>query len=126
MAPICSHNKANSISSGLFLIALGILFYTNYWWPGILLALAVTFGARDFLRGRIYDFAITIVIFLGLFLFFFFNASWSFAVPVLFTLAGIALIVREIFFRKERSLIDETEDISHTISEESHERERKR
>ncbi|MCB1149263.1 MAG: hypothetical protein KDK48_03785 [Chlamydiia bacterium] len=102
------------------------MFYTNYWWPGILLALAVTFGVRDALRGRMYDFVITVVIFLGLFLFFFFNARWSFAVPVLFTLAGIAIIVREIYFKKDRSLIDETEDISQTVSEEEHERERKR
>ena len=39
--------KADAISNGAFLIALGILFYTNYWWPGILAAIWVNIGIKN-------------------------------------------------------------------------------
>lgn len=115
--PIVTHQRANSISSGVFLISLGILFYTNQWWPGILAALAVTLGVKDTLRGRYYDLALSVLIFGGLFVFFTFSPRWSVAVPVLFTLAGIWLIFRELFVRKERSPEDFAADVSQQVSE---------
>ena len=116
--PLTTHQRANSISTGIFLISLGILFYTNYWWPGILLALAVTVGVKEYLRGRIYDLVLSVVILGGLFVFFYFSPNWSVAVPVLFTIAGIWIIFREYFVRKPRSSEDIAADISQEVSEE--------
>jgi len=116
--PLTTHQRANSISTGIFLISLGILFYTNYWWPGILLALAVTVGVKEYLRGRIYDLVLSVVILGGLFVFFYFSPNWSVAVPVLFTIAGIWIIFREYFVRKPRSSEDIAVDISQEVSEE--------
>jgi len=115
--PITTHQRASSIASGIFLISLGILFYTNYWWPGILLALAVTIAVKDFLRGRPYDLALSVIIFGGLFIFFYFSPKWSVAVPVLFTIAGIWIIFREFFLPKKRIGEDATVDISQEVSE---------
>lgn len=90
-----SKRKADTISNGVFLIGLGLLFYTNFWWPGILLVLWVTLFIRQYLTGRIYDAVITTVIFFGLFILSFFQFDWSILLPVLFILAGIHLIFRE-------------------------------
>ncbi|MBA3957665.1 MAG: hypothetical protein H0X51_04625 [Parachlamydiaceae bacterium] len=92
---IFSKRKADAIGNGLFLIALGILIYTNAWWPGILLALWVSLGARQFLSGRYYDFFISSVILLGLFAIALLNLNWTVVLPVLFVLGGIHIIFRE-------------------------------
>ncbi len=115
--PISTHRHANSISAGVFLISLGILFYMNAWWPGILLALLVSIGIKDYLRGRLYDLVLTTIVLGGLFVFFYFNAEWSVTVPVLFTIAGIWIIFRELFVRKPRMGEEEVEDVSHEVSE---------
>lgn len=115
--PIATHRHANSISAGVFLISLGILFYTKAWWPGILLALLVSIGIKDYLRGRIYDLFLSIFVLGGLFIFFFFNAEWFVTIPVLLTVGGIWIIFRELFVRKERMGEEEAEDISHEVSE---------
>lgn len=96
--PILPKRKAEVISNGIFLAALGILFWTNSWWPGILLAIWATLGTRQYLTGRIWDFAITSLILIGLFIVSFFNVSWSVLVPVLFVIGGIYIILREYFF----------------------------
>lgn len=90
-----SKKKADAISNGVFLIGLGILIYTNAWWPGILLALWATLAVRQYLTNRIYDLAITTILLLGLFLVTFLNLNWSVLVPVLLILGGIHIIFRE-------------------------------
>lgn len=93
--------KAEAISSGVFLIALGILFYFNAWWPGILLALWAFLATRQSLMGRHFDLIITTFILIGLFVVTTFNVSWSILGPVLFVLGGIYIIFREYFLVTE-------------------------
>jgi hypothetical protein len=90
-----SKKKADAISNGVFLIGLGILVYTNYWWPGILIPLWATLALRQALTGRFYDLIIATIILLGLFLLTFFNLNWMIIVPVLLILGGIHIIFRE-------------------------------
>lgn len=45
------HNS--SISSGIFLIGLGILIYTGWWWPGIMFVIGLASGAELVFRGKI-------------------------------------------------------------------------
>jgi hypothetical protein len=116
--PIATHQRAVSVSGGVLLISLGILFYTNYWWPGILLALMATVGIKEILRGRYYDVVLSTAILGGLFLFFFFNSDWAVAVPVLFTIAGIWIIFREFFITQPRTGEEAVEDASHEVAEE--------
>lgn len=112
-----SKRKADAIANGAFLICLGILFYTNYWWPGILLALWVTVSLRQFLTGRVYDFCISTFVLLGLFVVSFFDFEWSVLLPVLFVVGGIYIIFREYFFaddtngeEKSQEILDDTDD----------------
>ena len=45
-------NRTPSVSGGVFLIGLGILIYTGWWWPGILLVTGLASSAELILRGK--------------------------------------------------------------------------
>jgi hypothetical protein len=45
-------NRTPSISGGVFLIGLGILVYTGWRWPGILLVIGLASSAELILRGK--------------------------------------------------------------------------
>lgn len=97
--PLMSKRKADAISNGIFFILLGILFYTNAWWPGILVAIGVTFALRQFLTGRTIDFIVTLAILAFIILITYAGLALSILMPILFILGGIYVIVREYFFR---------------------------
>jgi hypothetical protein len=96
-----SKRKADAISNGVFLVCLGILFYTRFWWPGILLALWALLVVRQYLTGRMYDLIISSIILLGLFVVNYFNINWSILMPALFVVGGIYLIFREYYYSEE-------------------------
>jgi len=45
--------KASAISGGIFLISLGVLIITGWWWPGIMIAIGLSSCAELVFRGRI-------------------------------------------------------------------------
>lgn len=100
--PYTTHKKAVSISTGVFLICLAILAYTDSWWPGILAAIGVSLAIKEALRGRFYDMVQSLVIFGSLFVVFHFRADWAVLVPVLFTVAGIWIITRELLTSEKK------------------------
>lgn len=107
-----SKKKADGISNGIFLISIGILAISDYWWPGILLALWATLGLREYLTGRYYDLLLTTLFLLGLFTITFLNLNWMVIVPVLLILGGIHLIFREYCVAEgieEENVIEEKE-----------------
>lgn len=106
-----SKKKSEAIANGVFLIAIGILFFTNYWWPGILLAIWASLALRQYFSGRIYDLCISSVILLGLFASTYFDFEWSVLVPVIFVIAGIYVIFREYFFSEDTNGEDKAEEI---------------
>lgn len=109
---IMSKRKADAISNGIFLIGIGILVFTNFWWPGILLVLWATLALRQFLTARFYDLAITSILLLGLFIITFFNIQWFVLVPVLLVLGGLHIIFREYCVAdrdEDGDVIEETE-----------------
>lgn len=90
--------KADALANGVFLVCLGILFYTGFWWPGILLALFANLAIRQYFTGRLFDLTITSVILLGLFVLSFFRISWDILMPLLFILGGLYIIFKEYFY----------------------------
>lgn len=98
MFPKMSRRKADAISNGIFFILLGVLFYTNAWWPGILIAIGVTFALRQFLTGRTIDFFITVGILTFIVAVSFAGFAFSILMPLLFVLGGLYIIIREFFF----------------------------
>lgn len=108
---ILSKRKAEAISNGVFLVGIGILFWTNGWWPGILLVIWAALATRQYFTGRIWDFSISTVILVGLFITTFFNITWSVLMPVLFVIGGIYIIFREYFFTEDIVVIKKPDDI---------------
>lgn len=115
--PILSKRKSDVIANGIFLIGLGILFYTKFWWPGILLVLWASVALRQYLTGRMYDCFISSFILLGLFVVSFFNFEWNVLMPVLLIIGGIYIIFREYFFaedtngeEKSQEILDDTDN----------------
>lgn len=109
--PIMSKRKAEAISNGMLLIGIGVLFFTGWWWPGILLVVWIALGLRQYLTGRHYDFLLTSLILGGLFLAYFFKFDWSFLMPVLFLVGGIYIIFREYFFAEDTNGEDKSQEI---------------
>ncbi len=110
-----SKKKAHAISNGIFLISLGILIFTNAWWPGILIALWATLASRQYLTGRVYQAIITSIILIGLFVVSLVKFDYAIIAPVLLVVGGIFLIVREYFFEGDTN----GEDTSEIIIEEA-------
>ena len=47
--------QASALSGGIFLIGLGILFMTDWFWPGILLVIGLSSGAEVIFRGKTWE-----------------------------------------------------------------------
>lgn len=45
-------NTKSGIAGGIFLIGLGILIMTGYWWPGIMFVIGLALGADRAFRGN--------------------------------------------------------------------------
>lgn len=44
--------KADAITGGILLIGLGVLLFTNWWWPGIMFVVGLSSGAGLIFRGK--------------------------------------------------------------------------
>jgi len=106
-----SKRKIDALSTGVLLFGLGILFYTNTWWPGILLVIWAYLGMKQWLSNRIFDLIVTSIILPGLFLVSFFDVKLNVLVPVLFFLGGLYIIFREFFFGEDTNGEDISEEL---------------
>jgi hypothetical protein len=57
---------AKGIAGGIFLISLGVLLVTGWWWPGIMVALGLSSGAALILRGKVLGGIVSLVFFCGI------------------------------------------------------------
>lgn len=118
LKPLLTKRKSDAISNGVFLVALGALFYFEFWWPGILLAIWAALATRQYLTGRQYDLIISSIILLGLFIVTYFRLDWSTLMPVLFVLGGIYLIFREYYFVHPLDKQEQAERLKEEIKDE--------
>lgn len=88
---------------GIFLISLGILLVTGWWWPGIMVALGFTSGAALIFRGKIWGGIASLVFFCGIAVAVEIIRTTDFSGVVIgaFILIGIGVIVlvKALFFR---------------------------
>ena len=111
--PYTSKKRANNLAAGLLLVGLAVIGYVEQWWPGILLAFGLAVALRQALLGRWYDAILLALVFAGSFASFFFQLSWM---PVLFLVAGIYLIFRDVSESDDEE--EEEEEIQKEIEEE--------
>lgn len=93
--PLIAKNKANALSTALFLIGLAIIFLIDSWWPGIMLAIGIPLALKQFLQGRFHDAAISLFVFVGFFIIAQFNISWKILIPILFIMAAVYILCKE-------------------------------
>ena len=96
--------QASSISGGIFLIGLGVLFMTNWWWPGILVVIGLSGGAELIFRGQIAKGLGTIAFFCTIPLIWAIvqstNISWAIVGPFILIVLGVIMLVK-VFFLKD-------------------------
>ncbi|MAT40895.1 MAG: hypothetical protein CL609_01040 [Anaerolineaceae bacterium] len=86
--------EKRGISSGIFLIGLGILAFTNQWWPGILFVIGLASSAELVMRGKYLPALITFGLFSVLSLFVVANIQWSVFGPFILIVLGALLIIK--------------------------------
>ena len=47
-----SSERAGQLTGGVWLIGLGLLFYTHYWWPGIMFVIGASAIVEGLVKGR--------------------------------------------------------------------------
>lgn len=86
----------NSISGGVFLIGLGLLVYTGWWWPGILLVIGLASSAELILRGKYVAALITFGFFASIPLLVSADIPWRIVGPFTLIAMGVAAIYRNV------------------------------
>jgi predicted membrane-bound mannosyltransferase len=96
--------KASAISGGLFLIGLGVLIFTGWWWPGIMVVLGLAGGAELIFRGQIARGIGTFVFFWGIALVVMIvqmtNVPWSIVGPLLLIGVGVIILFKAFYLRE--------------------------
>lgn len=96
---------ADGISGGIFLISLGVLLYTGWWWPGIMIALGLSSGASLIFRGRIWQGILSLAFFCGIPIAIWVinetQVSWNLVGAFILIGIGVITIAKVLFFREE-------------------------
>jgi hypothetical protein len=96
--------KASAISGGLFLIGLGVLLFTGWWWPGIMVVLGLSSGAELIFRGKIaqgigslaFFWAIALIVIIVQTT----NVPWSIVGPLVLIGIGVIILVKAFYLRE--------------------------
>ena len=96
--------QASGISGGIFLISLGILIITGWWWPGIMIALGLSGGAELIFRGRIVKGIGTLAFFcaipIAVWVIQATDVPWTLVGPMILIGLGVILLVKAVFLRE--------------------------
>lgn len=112
-----SRKTASVLSFVLFLVGIGIITYTEFWWPGIMVVIGLPLALKQYLTGRKYDMFISLFVFLGVFITVQFNIPWKYLLPTIFTVGGLYILFKE-FMMTSPSESEKEEDLNEEIKEE--------
>ncbi len=94
---------ASGISGGIFLICLGILLFTGWWWPGIMFAIGLSSGAELVFRGKVMRGIGTLAFFcaipFAIWLIQAINIPWALVGPMILIGIGVIVLVKTLFLR---------------------------
>lgn len=97
--------KASAISGGIFLISLGVLLYTGWWWPGIMIAIGLSAGAELVFRGKILQGIGTLLLFssipIAIWVVQETEIPWTLVGPLILIGIGVIVLVKAVFLRGE-------------------------
>ncbi len=91
------------------LIGFGVLLYTGWWWPGILVVLGIAIGAGLAFRRRYIPAAVVALIFFTLAFFAQYNmVPWDLAGPIALVAIGIIVLANALLKDQEPEQKEET------------------
>jgi hypothetical protein len=97
--------RASGISGGIFLICLGILLFTGWWWPGIMFAIGLAGGAELIFRGKtargIGTLAFFCAIPVAVWIIQDNEIPWSVVGPMVLIGIGVIALVKSVYLRKD-------------------------
>jgi len=97
--------QASNISGGIFLIGLGVLFFTNWFWPGILLVIGLSSGVELIFRGKTREGIGTIALFsaipIAITIAQSLDISWAIVGPFILIAVGAIILVKALFLKGE-------------------------
>jgi len=98
-------HKASGISVGIFLISLGVLIFTGWWWPGIMIALGLSSGAELIFRGQTMKGIGSLVLFWGIAFIVIIaktmSIPWNVIAPLILIGIGVIILVRAFYLHTE-------------------------
>jgi hypothetical protein len=97
-----SKHQGDQVAGAVFLIGLGVLFLTGYWWPGILFVIGASAMARGVSEGQAWYNVPGGLWMIGLGLVFAFGFSW----PLLLILIGVSMLFGK-QWHGQRDVVDE-------------------
>jgi hypothetical protein len=90
---------ASGVSWGIILIGVGVLYFYDWWWPGIMIVLGASFAAELLLRGKAKEAGGTFLFFIAIVIIYELVAGALAAIPwtalialVLIGMGGMAII----------------------------------
>jgi len=96
---------ASAISGGIFLISLGVLLYTGWWWPGIMFAIGLSGGAELIFRGKTMRGIGTLAFFCAIPIAVWIiqkgDIPWSLVGPLVLIGVGVIVLVKAFILRAE-------------------------
>ena len=96
--------KASGISGGIFLISLGILIITGWWWPGIMIAIGLASCAELVFRGRVAQGIGTLIFFCAIPIVVWIiqavSIPWALVGPMILIGIGISILVKSFYLRE--------------------------
>ena len=105
--------QASGISGGIFLIGLGVLLYTGWWWPGIMLVIGLSAGAEQIFRGKIASGIGTIAFFSAFPIIWAIvqstDISWAIIGPFILIALGIITLVKAFYLKDDVEEVEELE-----------------
>lgn len=112
-----STKKAKAFELATFFLGLSILSIYGNWWPSIMIVLGASLAVKQFLLKRFYDMALSLFIFIGVFLIQTYSASSSYFLAVLFFTSAIFLVGKEYIDARTLPEDQQEEDLNHEIEE---------
>jgi hypothetical protein len=97
--------RVSRFSGGIFLIGLGVLLFTNWWWPGIMLVIGLSGGAELIFRGKVARGIGTIAFFSAFPIIWAItqttDISWAIVGPFILIALGVIILVKAFYLKKD-------------------------
>jgi hypothetical protein len=88
------------VTGGLLLIGLGVIWFADWWWPGIMVVLGIAIGSGLVFRGRYVPAVVVMAVFFGIPILSEARIPWDLFAPMVLIGVGVIVIVKA-FYLKE-------------------------